>query len=74
MVRCLMIHTPEDNSPSKSAYSETEMGDGGTQMVLECRSEWNYGNHLRIGELVLWTDGAADATSVLMAQIRNIRV
>lgn len=46
----------------------------GTEVILECRSEWNHGNNLRIGELILWTDGKDDVASVLTAKIRDICV
>lgn len=67
------MRTPEDSSPSKSLHTETEMGKG-TEVILECRSEWNHGNNLRIGELILWTDGKDDVASVLTAKIRDICV
>lgn len=65
-----MVLLPDDSSPSKHNYIETEMGRG-TVIELEVRSEWNYGNNVRIGELVLWSDSESDA---LTSKLHNVKL
>ena len=64
-----MDRTPEDCSPSKSAYIITSMGKGNEHFLEIRRMEFNGLINKRIGEAIVWTDDESDAMTIRLQNV-----